>query len=59
MLVVGGTTLSVHPAAGMVQYCRGRDLVVVDLEPTAFDARADLLIHAELGEVLGEAAGVE
>nr|WP_245544739.1 hypothetical protein [Mobilicoccus pelagius] len=56
---MGGTTLSVHPAAGMVQYCRGRDLVVVDLEPTAFDARADLLIHAELGEVLGEAAGVE
>lgn len=59
LLVVGGTTLSVFPAAGMVQYFRGDDLVVVNLEPTAFDSRASLVIHEELGEVLGEVAGVE
>jgi len=59
VLVVGGTTLGVYPAAGMVSAFRGSDLVIVNLEPTAMDSRASLVVRGELGAVLGEVAGVE
>ena len=52
MLIVGGTSLAVYPAAGLIQYYRGHKLVLINKTPTPQDDAADLLIHAGLGEVL-------
>ncbi len=52
MLIVGGTSLVVYPAAGLVQYYRGHTLVLINKSPTALDASADLLISAPIGQVL-------
>ena len=52
MLIVGGTSLVVYPAAGLVQYYRGHRLVLINKSPTALDASADLLISAPIGQVL-------
>jgi NAD-dependent deacetylase len=51
-LIVGGTSLVVYPAAGLVQYYRGHRLVLINKSPTALDASADLLISAPIGQVL-------
>ena len=51
VLIVGGTSLGVYPAAGMINYYQGKKLVRVNLTPTPFDHKADLLIHEKLGEV--------
>lgn len=53
MLIVGGTSLSVYPAAGLIRYYRGNRLVLVNKSETPYDNRADLVIHRGLGEVLG------
>ncbi len=50
-LIVGGTSLVVYPAAGFLDFFRGRHLVVVNKTPTQADARADLVINAPIGEV--------
>ena len=55
MLIVGGTSLNVYPAAGFVNYYRGNRLVLINKSETPFDAKADLVIHAPIGEVLGGA----
>lgn len=55
MLIVGGTSLNVYPAAGFVNYYRGNRLVLINKSATPFDAKADLVIHAPIGEVLGGA----
>lgn len=55
MLIVGGTSLAVYPAAGLIQYYRGNRLVLINKTPTPQDSAADLLIHAGLGEVLTQA----
>ena len=52
MLIIGGTSLVVYPAAGLVQYYRGNRLVLINKSPTAMDANADLLISAPIGQVL-------
>ena len=52
LLIVGGTSLAVYPAAGLVERYRGR-LVVLNKTPTPQDARADLVINAPIGQVLG------
>ncbi len=57
MLIVGGTSLAVYPAAGLIRYYRGDKLVLINKTPTPQDSAADLLIHAGLGEVLSAAAG--
>ena len=59
VLVVGGTSLNVYPAAGMLQYFQGREMVLINLEATPYDDQADLVIHRRLGEALGEAVGIE
>ena len=59
VLVVGGTSLNVHPAAGMIRFYVGEALVLVNLKPTPYDHVADLVIHEPIGQVLGEALGVE
>ena len=53
MLIIGGTSLVVYPAAGLLRYYRGNRLVVINKSPTPMDAKADLLISGKIGEVLG------
>lgn len=52
MLIIGGTSLIVYPAAGFIDYFHGRHLVVINKDATAKDVRADLTIHDPIGEVL-------
>lgn len=53
VLIVGGTSLVVYPAAGLVNYYRGTKLVLINRDPTPYDGRADLVIHDAIGQVLG------
>jgi NAD-dependent deacetylase len=55
--VVGGTSLNVYPAAGLVDFYRGDQLVLINRTPTPADGRADLVIRAPIGEVLAAAVG--
>lgn len=55
MLIVGGTSLNVYPAAIFVQYYRGDRLVLINKSETPYDGYADLLIHDSIGKVLSEA----
>ncbi|MDY3285108.1 MAG: Sir2 family NAD-dependent protein deacetylase, partial [Eubacteriales bacterium] len=57
LLIVGGTSLAVYPAAGLIDYYRGGRLVLVNLQPTPADSHADLVIHGKIGEVLTAAYG--
>lgn len=58
VLIIGGTSLTVYPAAGLIDYYGGKKLVLINKSVTPMDSRADLVISGQLGEVLGEAAGV-
>lgn len=51
MLIVGGTSLAVYPAAGLIRYYRGSRLVLINKTPTPYDESADLLITDSLGNV--------
>ncbi len=53
VLIVGGTSLVVYPAAGLINYYRGNKLVLINRDPTPYDGRADLVIHDSIGKVLG------
>ncbi|MDY3249411.1 MAG: NAD-dependent protein deacylase [Candidatus Choladocola sp.] len=53
VLIIGGTSLAVYPAAGLIDYFRGSHLVVINKSPTPRDRHADLLISDSIGEVLG------
>lgn len=53
MLIVGGTSLVVYPAAGLINYYRGDKLVLINRDPTPYDGQADLVIHDSIGKVLG------
>jgi NAD-dependent deacetylase len=55
MLIVGGTSLAVYPAAGLLRYFRGTRLVVINRDPTSADANAALVINGKIGEVLAAA----
>lgn len=52
MLIIGGTSLTVYPAAGLIDYYRGDKLVLINKSETSSDRRAALAIHAPIGEVL-------
>lgn len=54
MLIIGGTSLAVYPAAGLIDYYRGKKLVLINKSATPMDGRADLVIQAGLGEVFGK-----
>ena len=54
-LIVGGTSLVVYPAAGLIDYFRGRHLVLINKTETRADARAELVIREPIGEVLSAA----
>ena len=51
MLIVGGTSLGVYPAAGLIDYYRGDKLVLINKSATPYDNRADILINAPLADV--------
>ena len=51
VLIVGGTSLGVYPAAGLINYYRGRKMVLVNLSETPYDRYADLIIHEKIGQV--------
>ncbi len=51
VLIIGGTSLAVYPAAGFIDYFRGRHLVVINMDHTAKDVHAELLIQERIGEV--------
>ena len=54
MLIVGGTSLTVYPAAGLIQYYRGDRLVLINRDVTPYDDQADLVLHESLGEVFSQ-----
>ena len=55
VLIVGGTSLVVYPAAGLLRYFHGRKLVLLNKAVTSMDSKADLVIHDPIGQVLKEA----
>jgi len=54
LLIVGGTSLNVYPAAGLLRFYRGDVLVVINKTPTPADAAAQLVIQDAIGKVLGD-----
>ena len=54
-LIIGGTSLVVYPAAGLIRYYSGKKLVLINKSRTQYDEKADILISGSIGEVLSEA----
>lgn len=54
-LIIGGTSLVVYPAAGLIQYFHGKHLVLINKSETNADRKADLVIHDSIGKVMKEA----
>ena len=54
MLIIGGTSLAVYPAAGLINYYNGNKLVLINKSSTPMDKKADLVINGSIGEVLGQ-----
>jgi NAD-dependent deacetylase len=54
LLIVGGTSLVVYPAAGYLNYFHGNALVLINMSATSYDSRADLVIRKRIGEVFSE-----
>lgn len=54
VLIIGGTSLVVYPAAGLIDYYRGNKLVLVNKTPTARDGVADLVVQGAIGEIFGQ-----
>lgn len=52
MLIIGGTSLAVYPAAGLIDYYEGNKLVLINRDKTTRDSQADLIIHDAIGQVL-------
>mgnify|MGYP002696229477 CR=1 FL=1 len=53
VLIIGGTSLTVYPAAGLIDYYGGKKLVLINKSVTSMDSRADLVISGPIGEILG------
>ena len=54
LFIVGGTSLAVYPAAGLVRYYAGNRLVLINRDQTPLDGSADLVLHGRIGEILGQ-----
>ena len=54
LLIVAGTSLTVYPAAGLINYYRGRKLVLINRDETPYDSQANLVIHDSLGNVFSK-----
>ena len=53
-LIVGGTSLVVYPAAGLIRYFRGSNMILINKSETGYDSQADLVIYDSIGKVLGD-----
>ena len=53
-MIVAGTSLTVYPASGLLNYFRGNNLVLINRDSTSYDNRANLVINKTLGEVFKE-----
>ena len=53
-LIIAGTSLTVYPAASFVRYFKGKNLVLINRDPTPMDSSCDLVIHDKVGEVLSK-----
>lgn len=51
MLIVGGTSLTVYPAAGLIRYYRGKKLALINRDETPYDHQANLVIRESIGQV--------
>ncbi len=54
LLIVAGTSLTVYPAAGLINYYRGNRLVLINRDATPYDNRANLVFHQSLGEIFSQ-----
>ena len=54
LLIIGGTSLAVYPAAGLIQYFGGSRIVLLNRDVTPYDGRATLCIREPIGKVLGQ-----
>ena len=54
VLIIGGTSLNVYPAAGLINYYRGNKLVLINKSATSYDSSANLLINEKIGEVFSQ-----
>lgn len=54
LLIIGGTSLAVYPAASLVHYYRGSRLVLINKSPTPYDSHADLILAGPIGEILSQ-----
>ena len=54
-LIIGGTSLVVYPAAGLINYFRGSNLILINKTPTSADSRADLVINDDIAKVMTDA----
>lgn len=59
VLIVGGTSLNVYPAAGMIDVFNGKHLILINKTQTSADDRASFVIHRPIGEVLGEVMNIK
>ena len=59
VLIVGGTSLNVYPAAGLINHYGGNKLILINKSETPYDHYADLIIRESIGLTLGEAVGIE
>lgn len=57
-LIIGGTSLIVYPAAGLINYFRGDNLILINKSSTSADSKADLVIHDSIGKILSEAVNL-
>ena len=51
VLIIGGTSLVVYPAAGLIDYYNGNKLILINKTPTARDSAADLVVQGSIGEI--------
>ena len=58
LLIIGGTSLTVYPSAGLIDYYRGSKMVLINKTVTPMDEKANLVISGSIGEVLHDAVGV-
>ncbi len=56
VLIIGGTSLAVYPAAGLIEYFSGGKLILINKSVTPYDGKADMVINAGIGETLGNIA---
>ena len=54
MLIVGGTSLVVYPAAGLINYYKGDKLVLINRDATSYDSKANLIINDSIGKVFSQ-----